>query len=74
MYAIRSYYAPISGRVEVSSITPGALVTANQETALTTVQQLDPIYVDIPQSSAEVLQLKQALASGKLKSTGKDEA
>ena len=62
--------APISGRVEVSTVTPGALVTANQETVLTTVQQLDPIYVDIPQSSTEVLQLKQALASGKLKSVG----
>jgi membrane fusion protein (multidrug efflux system) len=41
-------------------------VTANQETALTTVQQLDPIYVDIPQSSTEILQLRNALASGKL--------
>ena len=65
--------APISGRVEVSSVTPGALVTANQETALTTVQQFDPIYVDIPQSSAEVLQLKQALANGALKITGNGE-
>jgi len=62
--------APIGGRVEVSSVTPGALVTANQETALTTVQQLDPIYVDIPQSSTDVLRLKQALASGKLKGIG----
>jgi membrane fusion protein, multidrug efflux system len=62
--------APISGRVEVSTVTPGALLTANQDTVLTTVQQLDPIYVDIPQSSTEVLQLKQALASGKLKSIG----
>jgi membrane fusion protein, multidrug efflux system len=62
--------APISGRVEVSTVTPGALLTANQDTVLTTVQQLDPIYVDIPQSSTEVLQLKQALASGKLKSVG----
>ena len=44
--------APIAGRVEASSVTPGALVTAHQETALTAVQQLDPIYVDIPQSSA----------------------
>ena len=60
--------APIAGRVEVSSVTPGALVTANQESALTAVQQLDPIYVDIPQSSAEVLQLRQDLASGRLKS------
>lgn len=65
--------APIGGRVDVSSVTPGALVTAHQETALTTVQQLDPIYVDIPQSSAEVLQLKQALASGKLKRVGDNE-
>ncbi|MFB0935001.1 MAG: efflux RND transporter periplasmic adaptor subunit [Propionivibrio sp.] len=62
--------SPISGRVEASSVTPGALVTANQETALTTVQQLDPIYVDIPQSSAEVLQLRKALASGRLKADG----
>lgn len=62
--------SPIAGRVEVSTVTPGALVTANQETALTTVQQLDPIYVDIPQSSLEVLQLRKALASGALKSEG----
>ena len=60
--------SPIAGRVEASTVTPGALVTANQETALTTVQQLDPIYVDIPQSSLEVLQLRKALASGALKS------
>jgi membrane fusion protein (multidrug efflux system) len=58
--------SPISGRVDISTVTPGALVTANQETALTTVQQLDPIYVDIPQSSTEILQLRNALASGKL--------
>lgn len=64
--------SPISGRIETSSVTPGALLTANQDSALTTVQQLDPIYVDIPQSSAEVLQLRQALASGKLNSSGKD--
>jgi membrane fusion protein (multidrug efflux system) len=60
--------APIGGRVESSSVTPGALVTANQESALTAVQQLDPIYVDIPQSSAEVLQLRKDLAAGRLKS------
>ncbi|WP_281349751.1 efflux RND transporter periplasmic adaptor subunit [Propionivibrio limicola] len=65
--------SPINGRIETSSVTPGALVTANQDTALTTVQQLDPIYVDIPQSSAEVLQLRQALASGKLKGAGDNE-
>lgn len=62
--------SPISGRVEASSVTPGALVTANQETALTTVQQLDPIYVDIPQSSVQVLQLRNALARGEIKEAG----
>lgn len=62
--------SPIAGRIETSSVTPGALVTANQDTALTTVQQLDPIYVDIPQSSTEVLQLRQDIASGRLKSVG----
>lgn len=62
--------SPITGRIEESSVTPGALVTANQETALTTVQQLDPIYIDVPQSSLEVLQLHKALASGALKSDG----
>ena len=62
--------SPISGRVEASSVTPGALVTANQDTALTTVQQLDPIYVDIPQSSVQVLQLRNALARGQIKDAG----
>ena len=62
--------SPIGGRVEASSVTPGALVTANQETVLTTVQQLDPIYVDIPQSSADVLQLRKAAAAGRLKTDG----
>jgi len=66
--------SPIGGRVETSSVTQGALVTANQETALTTVQQLDPIYVDIPQSSAEVLQLRKAAASGRLKTDGDSSA
>ncbi|MDR2220369.1 MAG: efflux RND transporter periplasmic adaptor subunit [Methylobacillus sp.] len=66
--------APISGRVETSAVTPGALVTANQAAALTTVQQLDPIYVDVTQPSSELLRLKQELASGKLKRMGRDEA
>lgn len=66
--------SPINGRIEASTVTPGALVTANQETALTTVQQLDPIYVDIPQSSAEVLRLRKALAEGKLKNDGDNSA
>lgn len=59
-------YAPISGRIGRSMVTPGALVTANQATALTTIQQLDPIYVDITQSSAKLLQLRRALASGQV--------
>lgn len=59
--------SPISGRIETSTVTPGALVTAAQTTALTTVQQLDPIYVDIPQSSVDVLKLRQAIANGSLK-------
>lgn len=66
--------APIGGRIETSSVTPGALVTASQESALTTVQQLDPLYVDITQSSAEVLRLKRELAAGKLSGAGQDEA
>jgi len=59
-------YAPISGRIGRSLVTPGALVTANQTTALTTIQQLDPIYVDITQSSSKLLQLRRALASGQV--------
>ncbi|MFO1251622.1 MAG: efflux RND transporter periplasmic adaptor subunit [Inhella sp.] len=53
--------APISGRVDLSTVTPGALVTANQTQALTTVQQLDPMQVDIVQSSAELLALRRQL-------------
>jgi membrane fusion protein (multidrug efflux system) len=60
--------APISGRIGRSSVTVGALVTANQPAALSTIQQLSPIYVDITQSSAELLRLNQSLASGLLKS------
>ena len=53
--------APISGRIEISTVTPGALVTANQTQALTTIQQLDPMHVDIVQSSAELLSLRRQL-------------
>ena len=66
--------APISGRVGRALVTEGALVGQNEATPMATVQQLDPIYVTITQSSAELLRLKQALASGKLKSVGKDQA
>jgi len=66
--------APISGRVGRALVTEGALVGQNEATPMALVQQLDPIYVTITQSSAELLRLKQALASGKLKSAGKDQA
>ena len=58
--------APISGRIGRSSVTDGALVTAYQPTALATIQQLDPIYVDVTQSSAELLRLRRNLATGEL--------
>ncbi|MEG3134737.1 efflux RND transporter periplasmic adaptor subunit [Rouxiella sp. T17] len=59
--------APISGRIGKSSVTEGALVTSSQTDALATVQQLDPIYVDVTQSSNDFLRLKQELADGTLK-------
>ncbi|MBN6151505.1 efflux RND transporter periplasmic adaptor subunit [Xanthomonas sp. AmX2] len=58
--------APISGRIGKSSVTAGALVTASQTAALATIQQLDPIYVDVTQPSASLLRLRQAMASGEL--------
>ncbi|HAT30191.1 MAG TPA: efflux transporter periplasmic adaptor subunit [Janthinobacterium sp.] len=67
-------YAPIGGRISRSSVTAGALVTASQAAALTTVQQLDPIYVDVTQSSTDMLRLKRELASGSLKKTGAGQA
>jgi membrane fusion protein (multidrug efflux system) len=62
--------SPIAGRIGRSSVTPGALVTANQAAALATVQQLDPIYVDLTQSSAELLRLKRDFESGTLQRAG----
>lgn len=59
--------APISGRIGKSTLTPGALVTASQTTALTTIQQIDPIYVDLDQSTSDLLRLRQEVRSGKLK-------
>ncbi|WP_017346004.1 efflux RND transporter periplasmic adaptor subunit [Pantoea sp. A4] len=59
--------SPISGRIGSSSVTEGALVTSAQSDALATVQQLDPMYVDLTQSSQDFLSLKQELASGRLK-------
>ncbi|MCH4270790.1 efflux RND transporter periplasmic adaptor subunit [Kerstersia gyiorum] len=62
--------APISGVVGTSAYTPGALVTGNQEAPLTTIRQLDPIYVDVALSSAQLLSLRKRMSSGDLKSAG----
>ena len=62
--------APISGRTGKSSVTPGALVTAYQPTPLVTIQQLDPIYVDVTQSSSDLLRLRRSLQSGQLEHAG----
>ena len=62
--------SPISGRIGKSSVTPGALVTASQATALATVQDLSKIYVDLTQSSAEMLKLQRDLATGQLGRSG----
>nr|WP_229259825.1 efflux RND transporter periplasmic adaptor subunit [Duganella aquatilis] len=59
--------SPISGRSSVSQVTQGAYVQASAATLMTTVQQIDPIYVDVTQSSAAGLQLRQAIASGQLR-------
>lgn len=66
--------APVSGRVGKSTVTQGALVTANQATPLATIQQLNPIYVDVTQSSADVLRLKRAMEKGEIRRTPKNEA
>lgn len=58
--------APISGQIGKSSVTQGALVSAGQAAALATISQLDPIYIDVSQSSAELLQLRRELADGRL--------
>jgi membrane fusion protein (multidrug efflux system) len=62
--------APISGRVGKSTVTGGAIVTAYQPMALATIQQLDPIYVDVPQSTAELMRLKRRLEDGRLNHDG----
>jgi membrane fusion protein, multidrug efflux system len=61
--------SPIPGRTGRSAVTPGALVTASQGEALATVQQLDPIYVDLTQSSTDLLRLRKALDSGRIERT-----
>jgi len=62
--------APISGRIGRSSVTDGAIVTAYQPMPLATIQQLDPIYVDVPQSTTELLRLKRRLERGALRHNG----
>ena len=62
--------SPITGRIGKSSVTQGALVTANQAAPLATVQQLDPVYVDLAQSSAEFLELRKGIRAGRLEGAG----
>ncbi|MEE4149228.1 efflux RND transporter periplasmic adaptor subunit [Pseudomonas viridiflava] len=62
--------APITGRIGKSGITPGALVTANQTSTMATIQQLDPIYVDVTQPSAALLRLKKSLSNGEIQKSG----
>lgn len=66
--------SPVSGRIGRSEVTEGAYVQAGAATLLATVQQLDPLYVDLTQSSTEVLRLRRALAEGKLQRTDSGEA
>lgn len=66
--------APVSGRIGRSSVTQGALLTANQSDSLATIQQLDPIYVDIPQSSTSLLRLQDDLASGRIRQQDNQQA
>jgi len=62
--------APISGRIGKSNVTEGAVVTAYQQMPLTTIQQLDPVYVDVTQSTTELQQLKRKIEEGRLKYGG----
>ncbi|WP_068638060.1 efflux RND transporter periplasmic adaptor subunit [Thauera butanivorans] len=63
--------SPIAGRIGRSAVTQGALVTANQAQALATVQQLDPIYVDLSQSSVEMLRMRREVEAGRLQANAK---
>lgn len=65
--------APISGRIGRSGVTEGAMVTAYQPVPLATVQQLDPIYVDVPQSTAELLRLQRRMENGRFSTDGADQ-
>lgn len=61
-----SVTAPISGRIGKSSFTEGALVTANQPSALAVIQQIDPMYLDVPQSTADIMKLRRHMEEGRL--------
>ncbi|NUT74763.1 efflux RND transporter periplasmic adaptor subunit [Pseudomonas sp. C1C7] len=67
-------YAPLTGRIGRSSVTEGALVSNGQTEAMAVIQQLDPIYVDVTQSSVELLQLRRELESGRLQKAGDNAA
>jgi membrane fusion protein (multidrug efflux system) len=66
--------APIAGRIGKSNVTVGALVTAQQPVALTTIQQLDPIYIDVPQSTTELLLLRRRVKEGHLHNSGENQS
>ncbi|HEX5222376.1 MAG TPA: efflux RND transporter periplasmic adaptor subunit [Verrucomicrobiae bacterium] len=66
--------SPISGRIGASTVTDGAIVTAYQPVALATIQQLNPIYVDVTQSSTELLRLQRRLQEGQLSRNGADDS
>lgn len=66
--------APISGRIGRAQVTEGALVGQGEATPLATIQQLDPVYVNLTQSSTELMNLRRALAEGKLEKAGPDQA
>ncbi|ALE55792.1 efflux RND transporter periplasmic adaptor subunit [Paraburkholderia sp. SIMBA_055] len=66
--------SPVTGQVGVSQVTPGAYVQASAATLLATVQQLDPVYVDLTQSSLDGLKLRREIQEGRLKTNGPDAA
>jgi membrane fusion protein (multidrug efflux system) len=72
--AYTKVYSPISGRTGRSSVTEGALVTANQATSLVTITQLDPVYVDLTQPSTTLVRLKRELTAGQIRRVDGDQA
>lgn len=71
-YGYTKITAPVSGKIGRSFVTPGALVTQNQSAPLATIQQLDPVYVDVTLPSTEILKLRRAMAQGQLRASGHD--